>query len=315
MSCSFGISILVTGGTGFIGSALVQRRLAAGDRVTVLTRKPDRRWKKPDGTLRHVASLSELADDECYTAVVNLAGAPVVGPRWSAQRKAVLMHSRVNVTHDLGKWLARTQPHCPPSTWVQASAIGFYGVRPADETLTEQSAAGGGFMSHLCQSWESAAWDAASAYTRQVFLRLGLVFGPGGALPMMLAPYRLGLGARVGDGRQIISWIHLEDVLRLLDRAIDNPAMKGIYNAVAPEPIAQATFAATAGKVLGRPVFLRLPARPLRWAMGEMGELLLDGQRVMPQRLIEEGFDFSYPNLAGALGDLAGAHVRRASLR
>jgi uncharacterized protein (TIGR01777 family) len=302
MSSSYGRSILITGGTGFIGSALVRRRLAQGDRVTVLTRRPARQRVPRGSALRYVATLNELTDDEAYDTIVNLAGASVVGPRWSAQRKAVLMHSRVATTNDLGAWLARTHAHQPPSTWVQASAIGFYGVRPANEILTETSAPGRGFMSHLCQAWESAAWDAAPSQTRQLFLRLGLVFGQGGALPMMLAPYRFGLGARLGDGRQVMSWIHLEDVLRLVDRAIEEPTMQGAYNAVAPDVVEQADFAATAGEVLRRPVFLRVPAAPLRWLTGEMGQLFLDGQRVVvPARLEAEGYVFAYPTLASAL--------------
>jgi hypothetical protein len=304
MLSSFNKSILVTGGTGFIGSALVRRRLAAGDRVTVLTRQPASQHVPPDSALRYVASLTELASDVAYDTIVNLAGAPIVGPLWSPYRKAVLMNSRVAITNNLGVWLANTHAGQPPSTWVQASAIGFYGVRPSDEVLTEESEAGRGFMSQLCQAWESAASNAAQPQTRQVFLRLGLVFGRGGALPMMLALYRLGLGARLGDGRQVMSWIHLDDVLRLIDCAIDQPQMEGIYNAVAPDPIEQAEFALTLAKILNRPAFLRVPATPLRWLTGEMSQLFLDGQRVVPARLKAEGHVFLYPTLTSALTEV-----------
>ena len=298
------LRLLVTGGTGFIGAALLRRLLDAGCTATVLTRDATRCERLFAGRARAVGSLSELGADEAYDAVVNLSGEPVVGPRWSAARRRKLLDSRVGVTRALGAWLAGAT-HVP-AVWVQASAIGWYGVRDPGERLTEESAPGGGFMAELCAEWERAAREARRPGMRLVVLRFGVVFGRGGgALGPMLLPYRFGLGARIGDGRQVVSWIHREDLLALIARALGDASMEGVWNAVAPEPVAQARFAATAGRVLHRPVWLRLPAAPMRWALGEMAELLVDGQRVVPARLEAEGFRFRFPTLEAALRDLA----------
>lgn len=294
--------VLVTGGTGFIGTALVQQLLAAGHSVTVLSRKPASAQALFQGRVQVVRSANDLHSDARFDAIVNLAGAPVVGPPWTAGRRQVLLDSRVGVTESLLAWLQRARHR--PAVWVQASAIGFYGVRPPHEVLTETSAAGGGFMSELCVRWEAAAAKAQALGVRQVVLRLGVVLGPGGALPPLLLPIRLGVGGRMGSGQQVMSWIHRDDVLALIHAALRDPQMHGIYNATAPETIAQATFVATAGKLLHRPVWLPVPAAPLRWAMGEMAQLFVDGQNVVPARLQQQGFTFKYPTLEQALRDL-----------
>ncbi len=298
------LRLLVTGGTGFIGQALVRGLLDAGHAATVLTRDPTRCERLFGGRARAVSSFAELGPDDAFDAVVNLSGEPVVGPRWSEERKKKLLDSRVGVTRELGAWLS-TARHVP-AVWVQASAIGYYGVRDPAEPLTEASRPGGGFMAELCLAWEAAARAAQRPGMRLVVLRFGVVFGAGGgALLPMLMPHRFGLGARIGDGRQALSWIHRDDLLALIARALSDDAMQGAYNAVAPEAVSQARFAATAGAVLHRPVWLRLPAAPLRWVLGEMAELLVDGQRVVPARLQAEGFAFRFPTLDAALRDLA----------
>lgn len=297
-----GRRILITGGTGFIGKALVKQLLAAGDRITVLTRRPRQASTSLGGAVRCIETLARLPADDGFDVVINLAGAPVVGPPWSRRRKSVLMHSRVGTTRALIEWLGRTAKK--PAVWVQASAIGVYGVRDPEEVLSEESAVGSGFMSELCVAWEAAARAAVPLGVRQVVLRFGLVFGPGGSLPFMLMPYRLGLGGRLGSGRQMLSWVHLDDVLAVIRRAIDTPEMTGVYNMVAPQPVHQSDFAATAGRVLNRPTWLSLPAAPLRMLAGEMGQLFLDGQRVMPTRLQREGYVFKHPTLEGTLRDL-----------
>ena len=294
--------VLVTGGTGFIGTALVQQLLAAGHRATVLSRKPASAQALFQARVQAVRSANDLPSDARLDAIVNLAGAPVVGPPWTAGRRQVLLDSRVGVTESLLAWLQRATHR--PAVWVQASAIGFYGVRPPHEVLTETSAAGGGFMSELCVRWEAAAAKAQALGVRQVVLRLGVVLGPGGALPPLLLPIRLGLGGRMGSGQQIMSWIHRDDVLALVAAALRDTDMHGVYNATAPQPVPQATFAATAGQLLHRPIWFPTPAAPMRWLLGEMAELFVDGQRVMPARLLREGFVFRHPALLGALQDL-----------
>lgn len=305
--------LLITGGTGFIGSALVTQLLEAGHQVRVLTRHPARANARWNGQAQCTDDLRALLADPATApidAVINLAGAPVVGWPWSQARQRVLLASRVGTTQSVLKAFAKATPGNPaaraPKVWVQASAIGYYGVREPSESLTESSQPGTGFMSELCREWEAAARPTTDTGTRQVVLRLGVVWGPGGALPPLLMPIRLGFGGRVGSGRQIVSWIHLQDVLRLIARGLSTPAMRGTYNAVAPEPISQAEFAAQAAQVLHRPNWLPLPAAPLRWALGEMAQIFVDGQRVVPARLLAEGFHFDFPDAAGALRDLAG---------
>lgn len=294
--------MLITGGTGFIGEAVVNQLLDAGHTVSVLARDPLKAANLFDGRVRCFRSLSEISHDESFDVVINLAGAPVAGPRWTAKRQAQLIASRVNTTEALMTWLKNTKHK--PALWIQASAIGFYGVRDASESLDEHASKGDGFMAELCSRWEAAAQPATEFGVRQVMLRLGVVFGPGGALLPLLMPFRLGFGGRMGDGRQIMSWVHRDDVLQVIARAFDDESLVGTYNMVAPETVTQAAFAANAGKVLKRPVWFNIPAAPVRALAGEMAQLFFDGQRVVPQRLTEAGYKFRYPTLDAALRDL-----------
>ncbi len=293
--------ILVTGGTGFIGTRLVNELLHAGHEVIVLTRDPRRAAHQFTRRTRCIQSMTELDVGERIDAVINLAGAPVVGPRWSAGRKAGLLRSRVGTTEALVQWVAMARHK--PSVWIQASAIGYYGVRDPSESLDEASAPGVGFMSELCVRWEAAARPVDAMGIRQVILRLGVVVGRGGALPPLVLPFRLGFGGRLGTGRQVMSWIHLEDVLALIARGLHDEGMHGVYNAVAPEAITQAEFAATVGRILRRPVWFHLPAAPIRWLGGEMAQLFVDGQRVVPARLRDSGYRFRFPILESALAN------------
>jgi uncharacterized protein (TIGR01777 family) len=294
---------LVTGGTGFIGVALVNQLLDAGHEVTVWVRDPYRAAYLFDGRVRCIRHIAQLDSREQFDAVINLAGAPVVGPRWSTQRKSQLLASRLDTTHALSSWFANAQSH--PAVWIQASAIGYYGVRNASERLDENSPQGEGFMAELCTRWEAAAENIDSSGTRRVTLRFGLVFGPGGALPSLLLPYRFGFGGRLGNGRQVMSWIHRDDLIKLIADAIQDDTFQGIYNAVSPEAVTQAQFAKQVGQVLVRPVWLHLPATLIRLLAGEMAQLFVDGQRVVPRRLLDSGFRFNYPTLTSALRDLA----------
>jgi uncharacterized protein (TIGR01777 family) len=294
--------VLITGGTGFIGETLVNQLLDAGHSVSVLTRDPLSAANLFNGRVRCVYSLSELSHDEAFDVLINLAGAPVAGPRWTPKRQAQLLASRVGTTEALMTWLKNTKQK--PSLWIQASAIGFYGVRDASESLDEHASKGDGFMAELCARWEAAAQPATEFGVRQVVLRLGVVFGPGGALTPLLLPFRLGFGGRMGDGRQIMSWVHRDDVLQVIARAFNDDTLRGTYNIVAPETVSQAAFAEQAGKVLKRPVWLHIPAVPVRAMAGEMAQLFFDGQRVVPERLTEAGYTFRYPTLDAALRDL-----------
>ncbi len=295
--------VLVTGGTGFIGEALINQLLDAGHTVTALARDPLRAAYLFDGRARCVRELGKLGHGERFDVVINLAGAPVAGPRWSAPRQAQLLASRVVTTQALLGWMKHATHK--PALWIQASAIGYYGVRDGSEQLDETASKGEGFMAELCAKWEAAARPATEMGVRQVVLRLGVVFGPGGALPALLMPLRLGFGGRMGSGRQIMSWVHRDDVLQVVARAMDDTSMSGTYNLVAPEPVSQAEFIEAAGARLKRPVWLNVPAAPVRLLAGEMAELFFDGQRVLPTRLQQTGHSFQYPTLDSALRDLA----------
>ncbi|KPC54285.1 TIGR01777 family oxidoreductase [Amantichitinum ursilacus] len=292
-------TILVSGGTGFVGRALIKQLLAAGHKVIVLTRDPDKANVLFNGAVRSIRNITQLASEEAVDAIVSLAGASIAGGWWTARRQTLLVDSRVNTITALQSWLARATHK--PAVWIQASAIGYYGVRPASEALDEHSAAGQGFASRLCQRVEEAVAPIASG-VRLVTLRIGLVFDAnGGALPQLVLPFRLGVGGRMGSGQQIISWIHLDDLLRIIERALGDHTVVGTYNAVAPDAVAQADFARAVGRQLRRPVWLPVPALLLRSALGELAQLFVDGQRVLPTRLQTAGFAFRYGTLDAAL--------------
>lgn len=295
--------LLVTGGTGFIGTTLVSQLLDAGHEVCIFARDPLRAASLFDGRARCVRSLAQLSEFDVFDAVINLAGTPVLGPRWSPARQAVLLASRVGTSQDLLRWL--TTARHKPAVWLQASAIGYYGVRSPQEVLSEDSAVGRGFMAELCAQWEASTQGVDALGVRRVVMRLGVVFGHGGPLKPLLLPHRFGLGGRLGNGEQVLSWIHRDDLLQVIARALTDASMQGVYNLVAPNAVSQKVFAATAGKVLNRPVWLHLPAAPLRWLGGEMAELLVDGQHVAPTRLLQAGYQFRFARLDDAIRDLA----------
>lgn len=299
--------VLVTGGTGFIGRQLVAGLRAGGHQVTVWTRKAPR-GQAVEG-LRYCQSLDDVSADAAIDTVINLAGARILGLPWTASRREALLRSRVGLTQRLVAWMAKTAHQ--PAVLLSASAIGYYGVQPPgdDTALTEDNAPQPIFMSQLCQAWEAAAAEATGLGVKVVCLRFGLVLGHGGALPMLLLPVRLGLGGRLGTGRQWMSWVHLDDLLRALAHAWRasekaDAAPLTCYNVTAPQQVRQLDFSQTAAAILHRPCRLPTPAWPLRLLLGEQADLLLEGQRVQPARLLGEGFAFRYPTLDGALGDL-----------
>jgi hypothetical protein len=292
---------LVTGGTGFIGRALCAELAAAGDRLSVLSRDPERARALLPAGARIVARLEELGD-EPVDAVINLAGAPIADRRWSAARKRVLEQSRVALTRALVQWMQGRSPR--PAVLVSASAIGFYGAQ-GDVIVTEQGAAHDEYQHRLCRDWEQAALEATAHGIRCCVLRIGLVIGPGGGfMQRLLLPFRLGLGGPIGNGRQWMSWIHRDDLLAMIRLLVEGEASSGVYNGTAPAPVTSREFAATLGRVLHRPAVLPLPAPLLRLALGEMACLLLGGQRVIPQRFLDASFRFRYPDLESALREV-----------
>jgi uncharacterized protein (TIGR01777 family) len=242
---------------------------------------------------------------------VNLAGARILGPRWSEGRKETLRKSRIGLTRRVVDWIARAQHK--PRLFLSASAIGYYGIQKiGDQTALDENAPPQPmFMSDLCREWEEAAGAAAQYGVQVECTRFGLVLGKGGALPMMLLPIRLGLGGPLGGGRQWLSWIHVEDVVRGMAhrwrqalQAGEAGGGRGATNFTAPECVSQADFSRTAARIWHRPAFVPTPGWPMRLALGEQADLLLEGQRVVPARLEREGFVFRYPGLAQALQSL-----------
>jgi uncharacterized protein (TIGR01777 family) len=305
-------TVLVTGATGFIGRALTRRLLERGDRVIVLTRDPVRAHLILGTAPMVTTRLSDLPPSLPIDAVVNLAGAPIISRPWTKERKRALVESRVGVTRMLVDWLATRSQR--PEVLVSASAIGWYGGGDG-RVLDERDPAGEGFAAVLCRAWEREAASAAALGLRVCRLRLGLVLGQdGGMLKGMLPGFRCGLGTVIGDGRQWLSWIHRDDAVELITRAIADPLFSGAINATAPVPVQQADFARILGRVLHRPVWLRLPAAPLRAALGERAGLLLEGPRVLPKRALEIGFAFRCPELEPALRDLLVPETHRVRL-
>ncbi|MCC5885568.1 MAG: TIGR01777 family oxidoreductase [Gammaproteobacteria bacterium] len=299
------VPILVTGGTGFIGSRLLPMLEQAGAEMTVLTRDPGRARRVLGESVRLVTDLPSAAATN-PRAVVNLAGAGIADRPWTEGRRRLLLDSRVALTRGLRDALKGS----PPDVIVSASAVGYYGTH-ADQTFTEDDGPGSGFAADLCRQWEQEAEAFADLGSRVLRLRIGLVLGPGGLLGRMKLPFSLGLGGRIGHGRQWMSWVHLDDVLGLIGRCLADDAMTGAVNATAPEPVTNADFTATLGKVLHRPTIFPVPAFVLRTLLGDMAEeLLLSGARVLPQRALDSGYAFAWPALeaamAAALGRSAG---------
>lgn len=294
--------ILITGGTGLIGRQLCKTLLAEGHELTVLSRNPASVPAKCGAGVHAMAGLDEWRSDRFFDAIINLAGEPIVDARWTAQRKQVLWDSRVSLTDKLVQRIAAARHK--PGVLLSGSAVGYYGNR-GDAVQDESAAAGEDFAARLCKAWEDAALGAESAVARVCLLRTGLVLSRhGGLLGRMLLPFRLGLGARLGDGKQWMSWVHIDDYVGMLLSLLRNAQASGPYNMTAPQPVPNKEFTGTLAKVLHRPAPFIMPAMLLKPVMGERACLLLEGQRVLPKKMMAEGYLFSFTNLADALHDL-----------
>ena len=287
--------VAVSGASGFIGEAVVRRLQAAGHQVSRMVRGTAKA-----GEIHWIpAGALETEPLEGFDAVIHLAAENISG-RWTHSKKARILNSRVQGTLTIAAMLARLQRK--PKVLVSASAIGFYGSR-GDETLDESSASGPDFLAEVARQWESATEAASRAGIRVALLRFGVVLGAsGGAMKQMLRPFKMGVGGRIGSGRQWMSWVTLEDAAGAVEHAIANPSVRGPVNVVAPNPVTNAEFTKTLGEVLKRPTVFPMPEFAVKLAFGEMGEaLLLGSQRVVPKRLQETGYRFQFPELKSAL--------------
>lgn len=294
------MKVLITGATGFVGTQLAHRLLARGDQVTIIDRSPERRPHVPvdaryicGHTTRSGQWQQAVAEQD---ALVNLAGASIF-KRWTARRKQEIYESRIVTTRNLVDAIPSGRKLVLCST----SAVGFYGFR-GDETVNEESGSGDDFLARVCLDWEKEARKAATKGARVVITRFGIVFGAsGGALQQMLPAFNNYVGGPLGSGRQWMSWIHMEDLLRGILYVIDQPQIHGPVNLTAPVPVQNRTLAQTLGKLLQRPSFFKVPGFALKLAMGELGSVLLEGQRALPGILLEHGFEFQYLDLNEAL--------------
>lgn len=298
--------VFIAGGTGFIGRRLIETLLAGGHTVTAWVRAPD------TADLPRAVSLLATGGDagqlaqamSSVDAVINLAGEPIVGKRWSKEVKQRLAKSRVKLTQDLVAAMASAEKS--PRVLLSASAVGYYGDR-GDEALDEGSARGSGFLADLCHQWEQAALQAHGSGARVAIFRLGVVLGRGGgALGKMLPAFRKGVGGRIGSGRQFFPWVHVSDVIGMLMAALTGDGYQGPINAVAPQAINNREFTRALGHALSRPTWLPLPKFALRVMFGEASSVLLESQNVSPTRLGELGYRFQFADVAAALSDVVG---------
>ena len=284
--------VLVTGATGFVGSRLAETLRKDGHRVFTVSRsaKGDFDWSE-EGLERGVGAVD---------SIVHLAGENLFGRRWSESQKEVLRQSRVDTTYRLATLASEKGVR----VLVSASAVGVYGPR-GDEALDESSPLGSDFLAAVCQEWEAALQPAVESETRVAIVRIGVVLGPnGGALQKMLPPFRLGIGGPLGSGRQVVSWIHLDDLVAMIVWLLENGEHSGVFNATAPQPVTMQQWASSLGRTLHRPAFFPVPGFLLKLALGEVADVLLTGQRVLPRRASEAGFEFRYPEMLAALEDI-----------
>lgn len=296
------MNYLITGGTGLIGSKICQKLQAAGHTVIVLSRSRDKVHRRCGLSAIAVTSLDEIGHNEQVDVVINLAGAPIADARWTQKRKQELKDSRIKLTEALVEWMARRQQK--PASLISGSAIGWYGDQ-GETALTEQSGFRDEFAHELCDQWEQAALRAQQFGVRVCLVRTGLVLAPrAGFLQRMLLPFKLGMGGPISDGQQYMSWVHLEDISNLFIFLSKQATLEGVFNGTAPTPVTNAEFSRTLAQNLHRPAFMVVPACVLKLAFGEMSQLLLGGQRVLPEKARAAGFEFQYTDLNSALGQV-----------
>ena len=302
------MKIAIAGATGFVGSRLVAQLQAQGHQVIILTRSPQQASNRFGQA--QIVGYNPLKSGEWQQsisgcdAVINLAGEPIAEKRWTPAQKRSILDSRQLGTQKIVE--AIDLATIKPQVLINASAIGYYGTSETSK-FDETSPAGTDFLAEVCTAWETAAQSVTANGTRVVILRLGIVLGEnGGALGKMLAPFSAFFGGPIGSGNQWFSWIHRDDVVKLIIAALNDTKMQGVYNATAPNPITMTEFAQTIGTVMNRPSWLPVPNFALEAMLGEGAIVVLQGQQVVPTRTLAQGFDFQYPTLKPALTAILG---------
>ncbi len=305
------MKVLLTGGTGLIGSRLIQRLLDRGDKVVLLTRRPDatrKKWGEQLEVVEGDPSKPGTWEDrlvEC-DGVVNLVGEGIFNKRWSAEFKEILRKSRIESTRNVATAMAKNPRRADgsPKVLVSGSAIGYYGPH-GEEELDESTPPAQDFMGKLCIDWENAASPAVAAGVRVAFLRTGVVLdAQGGALSQMLPPFKMFVGGPVGSGRQYMSWIHHEDLVGIILFVLDHANASGPFNGTAPHPVTNRDFSTALGKVLSRPSFFPTPGFMLSLMLGEVSNVVTKGQRVAPKQALKHGYRFRFTEVEAALADL-----------
>ncbi|MCL1471773.1 TIGR01777 family oxidoreductase [Argonema antarcticum] len=304
------MKVAITGATGFVGSRLVERLHAEGNRVLVLTRNPERARKVfPSNNFPNVEIVAYTPRESgewqksisgC-DGVVNLAGESLAEGRWTPERKEAIMDSRKIGTQKIVEAISQANPK--PTVLVNPSAIGYYGTSET-ATFDETSPAGDGFLASVCKTWETEAQKVKALGVRLVILRVGIVLGMGGAIAKMLPPFKLFAGGPIGSGRQWFSWIDREDLVNLILSSLRRPDLEGVFNATAPNPVRMAEFSHTLGQVLKRPSWLPVPGFALEVLLGDAAVVVLEGQQVLPKRTLQSGFEYQYPKLKLALQNI-----------
>lgn len=297
------MKIAIAGATGFVGSRLVEQLQAQGHQILILTRSPQQasnRFGQAEVVgYNPLKSGDWQASIDGCDAIINLAGEPIAEKRWTPAQKRVMLESRQIGTEKIVEAIEKATNK--PPVLINASAIGYYGTSETSK-FDEKSPAGNDFLAEVCTKWETAAQTASATGTRVVILRLGIVLGEnGGALGKMLAPFSAFVGGPIGSGKQWFSWIHRDDVVKLIIAALTDTNMQGVYNATAPHPVTMETFAQTLGTVMSRPSWLPVPNFALEALLGEGAIVVLQGQQVIPTQTLAQGFEFQYPTLKPAL--------------
>ena len=305
------MKVAIAGATGFVGSRLVERLHAQGDRILVLSRNRDRAKRVfPDSAFPNLEVVAytptesgdwQQAISGC-DAVVNLTGEPIAEKRWTPAQKQAILDSRKIGTQKIVEAIARSNPK--PAVLVNASAIGYYGTSET-ATFEETSPAGDDFLAQVCQAWEAEAQKVTDTGTRLAIVRFGIVLGMGGALAKMLPPFKLFAGGPIGSGRQWFSWIHRDDLVNMILFSLRRPDIAGVLNATAPNPVRMAEFCQTLGQVLNRPSWLPVPGFALEALLGDGAMVVLSGQQVLPKRTLSSGFEYQYPTLKTALEEIS----------